>query len=144
VILTGLWLDQPPLRFSTNATGRASSQFPEHRPSAFVRKDSENPIQAVRIWLDGSMIGMARDKVTITLDRAKAARARALTGSSSTSEVIDVALERLIRTEQLRADIAAYRQIPPTDAEIGFGIMGEHSGLADDTDWLGLYPEEGP
>jgi hypothetical protein len=139
-----LWLDQPPLAFSTNATGRASSQFPVAPPVGVVGKDSENSIQAVRGWLEGSIIDMARDKVTITLDRAKAARARALTGSSSTSEVINLALERLIRTEQLRADIAAYRQIPPTDAEIGFGLMGEHSGLADDTDWPSLYPEEGP
>jgi len=87
---------------------------------------------------------MGKDKVTITLDRAKAARARALVGSSSTSEVIDLALERLIRTEQLRADIAAYQQVPPTDAEIQLGMMGDYSGLADETDWSGLYPEEDP
>lgn len=87
---------------------------------------------------------MAKDKVTITLDRAKAARARALAGSSSTSEVIDLALERLIRSEQLRADIAAYQRIPPTDAEIELGMTGDHSGLADETDWSSLYPEEGP
>ena len=39
---------------------------------------------------------MAKEKATITLDRAKAAAARALLGVESTSEVIDMALDQLI------------------------------------------------
>ena len=50
---------------------------------------------------------MAKQKVTITLDRAKADEARLLVGSANTSEVIDVALGRLIRAERLRRDIDA-------------------------------------
>jgi hypothetical protein len=87
---------------------------------------------------------MAKEKVTITLDRAKAAQARALAGSTSTSEVIDLALERLIRAEQLRADIAAYRRMPPTDAEDVLADIGDASGLSDDTDWETLYGADGP
>jgi len=70
---------------------------------------------------------MAREKITITLDRTKAAQARTLLGSSSTSEVIDVALDRLIRTERLRADIAAYQRVCPTDDEIASIELGSLS-----------------
>jgi hypothetical protein len=108
------------------------------------RLSCARPCRAFEVWLSVSMTSMAKDKVTITLDRAKAARARALAGSSSTSEVIDLALDRLIRAEQLRADIAAYQRVPPTDAEIDLGMMGDRAGLADETDWASLYPEEGP
>jgi hypothetical protein len=48
---------------------------------------------------------MAREKVTITLDRSKAERARSLLGAASTSQIIDLALERLIRAERLRRDV---------------------------------------
>jgi hypothetical protein len=58
------------------------------------------------------MKGMAREKVTVTLDRRKIADARALIGGKSTSHVIDVALDRLLRAERLRRDIAAYRRQP--------------------------------
>ncbi|MGE5291255.1 MAG: hypothetical protein ACM3ML_29460 [Micromonosporaceae bacterium] len=85
---------------------------------------------------------MAKEKATITLDRAKAATARAIVGASSTSEVIDLALDRLIRVERLRADIAAYRQEPPTGAEADLALLADTSGLADDTDWEALYAGE--
>jgi hypothetical protein len=82
---------------------------------------------------------MAKDKVTITLDRTKASQARSLVGAGSTSEVIDLALDRLIQAERLRADIAAYRQVPPTDAEARLAAIGDLSALGDDTDWEALY-----
>ncbi len=87
---------------------------------------------------------MAREKATITLDRAKAAQARAMSGARSTSEVVDLALDRLIRTERLRADITAYRKVPPTQSEIELAVMADTSGLDDDTDWESLYVVEGP
>jgi hypothetical protein len=85
---------------------------------------------------------MAKEKATITLDRAKAAAARAIVGATSTSEVIDLALDRLIRAERLRADIAAYRQNPPTGTEAEVAQLADTSGLADDTDWDALYADE--
>ena len=85
---------------------------------------------------------MAREKATITLDRSKAAEARAMVGAGSTSEVVDLALDRLIRAEQLRADIAAYRREPPTQAEVDLALLADTSGLADDTDWDALYKEQ--
>jgi len=48
---------------------------------------------------------LARDKATVTLDRAKVQDAMDLTGGRSMSEVIDIALDRLIRAEQPRRDM---------------------------------------
>ena len=83
---------------------------------------------------------MAKEKVTISLDRRKADKARALVAARSTSEVIDLALERLIDSERLRRDIAAYRRVPPNDAEGRIAELAATSGLADETDWEALYP----
>ena len=88
------------------------------------------------------MKGMAKQKVTVTLDRAKADEARLLLGSANTSEVIDVALSRLIRAERLRRDIDAYRRMPPTDTDLLIAVQADTSGLADDTDWEALYDDE--
>ena len=85
---------------------------------------------------------MAKQKVTITLDRAKADEARDLVGGTSTSDVIDVALDRLIRAERLRRDIDAYRRIPPGDTDLLIALQADTSGLADDTDWAALYDDE--
>ena len=84
---------------------------------------------------------MAKDKVTITLDRRKANEARSLVGASSTSEVIDIALERLIRAERKSMDVAAYRRLPPTQQEDDLAILGDSQALADETDWESLYAD---
>jgi hypothetical protein len=84
---------------------------------------------------------MAKDKVTITLDRKKANDARSLVGASSTSEVIDIALERLIRAERKRMDVAAYRRLPPTKQEDDLALLGDVQALADETDWESLYAD---
>ena len=84
---------------------------------------------------------MAKEKATITLDRAKAAEARAIAGARSTSEIIDLALDQFIRTGRLRADIAAYRKEPPTEGESELALLGDTSSLADDTDWEALYAD---
>lgn len=88
------------------------------------------------------MKGMAKQKVTITLDRAKADEARLLVGSANTSDVIDVALGRLIRAERLRRDIDAYRRLPPTDTDLLVALQADTSGLADDSDWEALYDDQ--
>ena len=87
------------------------------------------------------MPGMAKQKVTITLDRSKAEDARALLGATSTSEVIDRALDHLIRAERLRRDVAAYRRVPPTQEEIELAALAPTDGFEDDTDWEALYAE---
>ena len=84
---------------------------------------------------------MARDKVTITLDRAKAEVARGLVGASSTSEVIDLALERLILAERLRQDVEAYRRMPQTSEELALAEQAASDGLGDNVDWESLYAD---
>jgi hypothetical protein len=86
---------------------------------------------------------MAKQKVTITLDHRKAEDARNLVGAGSTSEVIDIALDRLVRSERLRRDVAAYQRMPPTETEQELAALGETTPLADDTDWEALYAEAG-
>jgi hypothetical protein len=85
---------------------------------------------------------MAKQKVTITLDRAKADEARSLAGVATTSEVIDLALGWLIRAERLRRDIDGYRRLPPTDTDVVLALLADSSGLEDETDWEGLYADE--
>jgi hypothetical protein len=87
------------------------------------------------------MQGMAKQKVTITLDRSKAENARSLVGASSTSEVVDLALDHLIRAERLRRDLAAYQRVPPTPAESEIAALSDSAPL-DETDWESLYADE--
>jgi Arc/MetJ family transcription regulator len=83
---------------------------------------------------------MAKEKVTITLDRRVAEEAQALTGARSTSEAIDIALKRLVRAERLRRDILAYQQTPPTDDERALAGLADFAALAEDgTDWAKVY-----
>jgi hypothetical protein len=84
---------------------------------------------------------MAKQKVTITLDRAKAESARSLVRAGSTSEVVDLALDRLIRAERLRHDVAAYRRVPQTGDELELAEFAEAPRLDDDTDWEALYAD---
>lgn len=81
-----------------------------------------------------------RSKATITLDRAKVARAGALVGQTSMSDVVDLALERLIRSEELRRDVAAYTRREPTQDEIDLGELPVRLDLDDDdVDYEALY-----
>lgn len=89
------------------------------------------------------MIYTVRSKATITLDRDKVARAGALIGRASMSDVVDVALERLIRSEELRRDVAAYARQGPTQGEIDLGELPVRLDLADDdVDYEALYGVE--
>jgi hypothetical protein len=74
---------------------------------------------------------MAREKATVTLDRRKIEEARALIGPRSTSAVIDLALERLLRAERLRRDVEAYRGAPLVDDELWNGDLPVELDLGD-------------
>jgi len=87
---------------------------------------------------------MTKQRATITVERAKVDEVRRLTGAASTSAAIEVALDRLIRAERLRGDVTAYTGSPPTDAEIALATTTpQWDDLADETDWDGLYADEG-
>jgi hypothetical protein len=87
--------------------------------------------------------GMNRQKATITLDRAKAAAAVSLLGAKSVSMAVDIALDRLIRVEQLRRDISAYGHQPQTEDELALAEMDVEFDLNDDdVDYGALYGVE--
>lgn len=86
------------------------------------------------------MLGMAREKATITLDRRKANAAKALVGARSVSETLDIALDRLIRSERLRRDVAAYQRVPLDATERAIGDLRVELDLGDaDVDYEALY-----
>lgn len=74
---------------------------------------------------------MPKRKTAITVDPAKADRASILLGTTNFSEVVDRALDMLIREEQGRQDMEAYARIPQ---EAGLADAGARPVL-DDTDW---------
>ncbi|MEX2184799.1 MAG: hypothetical protein WEC14_10155 [Chloroflexota bacterium] len=83
---------------------------------------------------------MARGKATITLDRAKVARAGALIGGGTMSGVIDLALDRVIRAEELRRDIAAYARSPVDEDELAIADLPVEFDLGDDDiDYDAIY-----
>lgn len=83
---------------------------------------------------------MAREKVTVTLERSKAAAARGLVRAKSLSETIDIALDRLIRAERLRRDVAAYTSKPLTDEELAIADLPVVFNLDDDdVDYDAIY-----
>ena len=86
---------------------------------------------------------MAKDKATITVDRAKLSEARAVLGATSASAAIDVALSQLIRRYRVLHDLRAYTRTPPTAEEASLSpAHPDWSDLNDDTDWDAEWPED--
>lgn len=86
---------------------------------------------------------MARSRATISLDREKAAKAARLLDSKSTSDVVDIALDRLIQVEKLRHDLAVYTRQPPNDVELRLTDLPVALDLADEhLDYEALYLTE--
>jgi hypothetical protein len=82
----------------------------------------------------------ARRKATVTLDREKVETARALIRARSISETLDVALARLISSERLRRDVAAYARDPLQAREQGVADLPVELDLDDaDIDYDALY-----
>ncbi len=85
---------------------------------------------------------MAKEKATITIDRAKLSEARALLGVSSASAAIDIAISEVIRRERLRRDVEAYAGVPPADEEVALAeSQPGWADLDDDTDWDADWPD---
>ena len=83
---------------------------------------------------------MAREKATVTIDRDKLELAKELIQVRTMSETIDVALDRLIRGEQLRRDVEAYAKGPPTADELALADLPLDLDLDDDdVDYEALY-----
>lgn len=83
---------------------------------------------------------MAKAKVSVTLDPAKLAQARALLGAPTVSELLAVALDRLIADELDRRHVAGYLERPPGDDEDSLAdARRDPTGIADHVDWAALY-----
>lgn len=92
--------------------------------------------------MTGRVLGMAKEKVTITLDRGTISEVIRLTGATSTSAAIDRALRELLRSERTKRDVEAYLRIPQTSEEMELvNYQPTLSDLDDDTDWAALYPD---
>lgn len=91
------------------------------------------------------LIGMTKWKTTISVERSKIDQAQQMTGAGTISATVDIALDRLIRSERLRRDIAAYAATPPTEEEAALATIDpDWSNLTDDTDWESVYPQAQP
>lgn len=83
---------------------------------------------------------MPRSKVSITLEQAKVDEARRLVDSASVSEIIDIALSRLIAAERERRHVLGYERVPQNIEDVEWAEIPRHDNdIADDTDWAGLY-----
>jgi len=83
---------------------------------------------------------MSKTKASVSLDPAKVAQARELCGVATLSELIDVALQRLIVEELERRHAAGYLRLPPGhDDDAWAEVQRDSSGIADDVDWATLY-----
>lgn len=83
---------------------------------------------------------MAKRKVSVTLDPIKVTQARELLGTASLSELLDVALDRLIVDELERRHAAGYLRHPPEPDEDAWAeVPRDPTEIADDVDWAHLY-----
>ena len=87
---------------------------------------------------------MPKAKASVTLDADKVAQARALVGSTTLSQLLDAALDRLIVAELERRHVAGYTRQPPRNDEQAWAEMPrDTSAIEDDVDWAALYGEGG-
>jgi len=85
---------------------------------------------------------MTKTKVSVTLDPEKVAQAREILGTPTLSELIDVALARLIESELEQRHVAGYLRLPPVSAEDAWADASRTGAdIADDVDWAALYEE---
>ena len=83
---------------------------------------------------------MPRLKTTVSIDEACFKQACRMLGLTSTSEVVDIALERLVDSQRLLEDIRAYTGRPPTLEETSLGDLPVQLDLDDDDiDYDALY-----
>lgn len=83
---------------------------------------------------------MAKVKHSVTIDPAKLAEARNLVRVSTLSELLDVALSRMIREEIERRHVEGYLKYPQTAADASWAeLERDPTDIADHTDWAALY-----
>lgn len=83
---------------------------------------------------------MAKTKVSVTVDPAKVAQARQLLDVASLSQLVDIAIDRLIVDELERRHAAGYLAHPTDADEVAWAeAERDPTQIADDVDWARLY-----
>jgi len=83
---------------------------------------------------------MAKAKLSVTLDPTKVAQARELLEVATLSQLIDIALDRLIVEELERRHTAGYIARHSDPEELAWAeIERDPTEIADDVDWARLY-----
>jgi len=73
------------------------------------------------------------------------AQARELFATASLSELIDLALTRLVDQQLERRHAAGYLRHPPEQTDDAWAdVDRDPGGVADDVDWAGLYGVSSP
>lgn len=91
------------------------------------------------LWCDqwyGS--GMAKSKISVSLDPDRLGQAQSLVAAGSVSELLDVALAHLIEEELERRHIEGYVSTPVDDETARWAQIAREP-LNDDVDWAALY-----
>ena len=84
---------------------------------------------------------MAKSKVSVSLDPRRLEQAQSLVGAASVSELLDVALARLIEDELERRHVEGYVRTPVDGAAAEWAQI-TRGPLGDDVDWAALYGVE--
>ena len=84
---------------------------------------------------------MTKSKLSVSIDPIKLEIARSLVPTDSTSELLDVALARLIDDERERQHVEGYVRIPVDGETIKWAKL-KRRPLDDDIDWAALYEIE--
>lgn len=83
-------------------------------------------------------------KTTVSIDRDTLDEACAMLGRTSTSEVVDIALARMVEAQRLLTDIRGYLAHPPTAEEIALGDIAVSFDLGDEeVDYDQYYLDHG-
>ncbi len=82
---------------------------------------------------------MSKTKISVSLDPGTLAQAQALTTSASVSELLDVALKRLIKEELERQHVAGYEKMPVGDEFASWANMDRIPESDNEVDWAALY-----
>lgn len=82
---------------------------------------------------------MSKTKISVSLDPGTLAQAQALTTSASVSELLEVALKRLINEELERQHVAGYEKLPVGDEFTGWANLSRVPEVDNEVDWAALY-----
>lgn len=81
---------------------------------------------------------MVKSKLSVSLDPGKLKQAQALVGADSVSELLDVALARLIEEELERRHVDGYERVPVHQDLATWAALPREAD-PDEVDWAALY-----